>query len=291
MNKKSFLPLHKIISTVLFALAAVMAVAYFLALKFDFDFSIAHFSTDSFAFWLFAISAGVAAALAVVLTLACPKNATLSASPAPAPLSLFGGILAVIVSIFVFIAEMKSSREAIRIAKETLGKAQPVLYMQLIGSVMILALAAVIVLSCIEAQRGKTAHKIAAIIAPLSINLTMFARYFDFSQPLNGPVRNVTIMVHCAVLLFLLSEARLAFGDRITARFYVFASSVAASIGLGLSLGGVIWNIVDSGSQNPGESIARLALYVAVGLIAIDRLTVLPKVYVEVEEQKTEENK
>lgn len=291
MNKKSFLPLHKIISTVLFALAAVMAVAYFLALKFDFDFTIAHFATDSFAFWLFAISAGIAAALAVVLTLACPKNATLSASPAPAPLSLFGGILAVIVSIFVFITEMKSSREAIRIAKETLGKAQPVLYMQLIGSVMILAVAAVIVLSCIEAQRGKTAHKIASIIAPLSINLTMFARYFDFSQPLNGPVRNVTIMVHCAVLLFLLSEARLAFGDRVTARFYVFASSVAASIGLGLSLGGVIWNIVDSGTQNPGESIARLALYVAVGLIAIDRLTVLPKVYVEVEEQKTDENK
>ena len=291
MNKKSFLPLHKIISTVLFALAAVMAVAYFLALKFDFDFTIAHFATDSFAFWLFAISAGIAAVLAVVLTLACPKNATLSASPAPAPLSLFGGILAVIVSIFVFIAEMKSSREAIRIAKETLGKAQPVLYMQLIGSVMILAVAAVIVLSCIEAQRGKTEHKIASIIAPLSINLTMFARYFDFSQPLNGPVRNVTIMVHCAVLLFLLSEARLAFGDRVTARFYVFASSVAASIGLGLSLGGVIWNIVDSGTQNPGESIARLALYVAVGLIAIDRLTVLPKVYVEVEEQKTDENK
>ena len=291
MNKKSFLPLHKIISTVLFALAAVMAGAYFLAMKFDFDFSIAHFATDSFAFWLFAGSACIAAVLAVVLTFACPKKATLSASPTPSPLSLFGGILALIVSVAVFIAEIKSGREAIAISKETLGKAQPVLYMQLIGSVTILALAAVIVLYCIDSQRGKTAHKIAAILAPLSINLTMFARYFDFSQPLNGPVRNVTIIVHCAVLLFLLSEARLAFGDRITARFYVFASSAAASIGLGFSVGGIIWRMVDNVSPNPGESIVRLALYVAVGCIAIDRLTSLPKVYTETTEVTTEENK
>ena len=163
--------------------------------------------------------------------------------------------------------------------------------MQLIGSVTILAVAAVFILYSIDSQRGKTAHKIAAIIAPLSINLTMFARYFDFSQPLNGPVRNVTIIIHCAVLLFLLSEARLAFGERVTARFYVFASSVAASIGMGLSLGGVIWGIVDSSSPNPGETIARLALYVAVGCIAIDRLTSLPKVYTEVTEATTEENK
>ena len=289
MNKKSFLPLHKIISTVLFALAAVMAGAYFLAMKFDFDFSIAHFATDSFAFWLFAVSAGIAAVLAVVLTLACPKKATLSASPPPSPLSLFSGILALIIT--VMNTEIKSGREAIRIAKETLGKAQPVLYMQLIGSVTILAVAAVFILYSIDSQRGKTAHKIAAILAPLSINLTMFARYFDFSQPLNGPVRNVTIIIHCAVLLFLLSEARLAFGDRVTARFYVFASSVAASIGLGFSVGGIIWGIVDSSSPNPGESIARLAIYLSIGFIAIERLTVLPKIYTEATEVTTEENK
>ena len=111
MNNKSFLPLHKIISTVLFALAAVIAGAYFLAMKFDFDFDIAHFSTDSFAFLLFAIAAGVAALLAIVLTLVCPKNATLSSVPAPRPLSLFGGMLSAIVSVVIFATEIKSSRE------------------------------------------------------------------------------------------------------------------------------------------------------------------------------------
>lgn len=294
MKKTSYLPLHKKLTLILPILAVLIAAAYVLALKFDFDFGISHFSTDSLGFIIFVASSVIAILLAAVSTLACPKQMTLCPLPESGPVSLFGAILAVIVSVAVFITELGGARESVKAAKETVGKVQPVLYMQLIGCVTVLAVGAVVALYCIGSQRGKAAHRIVSIIAPLSINLTMFARYFDFTEPLNGPVRNITIVVHCAVLLFLLSEARLAFSDRITARFCIFSSSVAASVGLGFSLGGVLFKIIDMSTVVPGESFIRLALYVALGCVAVDRLIALPKVLAELpaaESEPENENK
>ncbi len=278
MNKKSFLSLHKIISILLPALAVVIAAAYLLAMKNDFEYDISHFKAGSAAFLIFASAAVAALVVSAVSALLCGKKLNITADPSPTPISLFGAILSIIVCIGIFITELKSGMADIELSKETVGRVTPILMMQLVGSILILFVGAAITLYCIDSQRGKTAHKIVSILAPISINLTMFACYFDFEQPLNGPVRNITTVVQCAMLLFLLSEARLAFGGRLTSPFYVFSSAVTASVGMGFSLGGILFKIVDLTAADPNETFLRLGLYVAVSCIAIDRLLALPKI-------------
>ena len=292
MNKKSFLSLHKIISILLPALTAVIAGAYCLAMKFDFEYNISHFKTGSMAFWIFTVAAAAALVASAVPAFASRKDLAITGTPTTGPVALFGAILSIIVSVGTFISEIKSGMDEIKLAGETLSRSTPpaALVMQLVGSVLVLFIGAEIALSCIDGQRGKIPHKIAAILAPLSINLTMFACYFDFEQPLNGPVRNVTTIVQCAVLLFLLSEARLAFGGRVTSPFYIFSSAIAASVGLGFSLGGALFKIIDLTKDDPNPSFLRLALYIAVGCIAVDRFMSLPKIIGDGEDKEEEKN-
>ena len=47
-----------------------------------------------------------------------------------------------------------------------------------------------------------------SMCACLGIMLVLFRDYFDFSQPLNGPLRNFAMLAYAALLLFLIAEAR-----------------------------------------------------------------------------------
>lgn len=275
MNKKTFSSVFEKLFLLLPILGVVIAIAYFLAMRQDFEYDIQHFATDSVWFWVFTSANIAAAVISAALAILPKKSVVVAKLPAPSPLSLFAAILSIIMAIGVFVTEIG----------EIAGPIQK------LASFLTLFIPASMAVYCIEKYRGSSIHRIIALLGAASVNLIMFARYFDFSQPLNGPVRNVTTLIHCAVLLFLLSELRLSFGissNRVTTAFYIFSSAVASSIALGFSVGGILYNVTSDSIGNPNESILRLGLYVAVAMVAIDRLLSFTKVSADAEKTNTE---
>ena len=133
---------------------------------------------------------------------------------------------------------------------------------------------------------NKLKSLICTLLGTLSVNIAMFGAYFDFSLPLNSPIRNFTTVCQASVLLFLLSEARLSLTPEdapgeLPAGYQFFASSACAVFGIGIGGGGALWQLIRSfsfGSEiigktpEPNLPVLRLALYLALGLIAADRL-------------------
>jgi len=62
---------------------------------------------------------------------------------------------------------------------------------------------------CIGLGKRGTAVTLFAIGSALHITLLLFRDYFDFSLPLNSPLRNMTLLITVAFLLFLLAESRM----------------------------------------------------------------------------------
>ena len=117
--------------------------------------------------------------------------------------------------------------------------------------------------------------------AILSVNMSIFVCYFDPAVPLNSPVRNLTTIMQCAALLFLLSEARLTFGvgsHRITMPSYIFANAACAALTGGIALGGILSRLLNSESADPNLSLLRLGLYLALAVTAVSRLYAMPKI-------------
>ena len=105
----------------------------------------------------------------------------------------------------------------------------------------------------------------------------MFACYFDFTLPLNSPVRNLITIAQAGVMLVLLSEVRLALSHelRSTSPFLVFTSAFAASAVLGISFGLCVYGFVSPDAAGMGISVYRFACYFGVSLLALSRLSAL----------------
>lgn len=269
MNRKTFTSIYEKAVLAFPVLGIIIAIGYFLALKNDFEYSIQHFTTDSVWFWVFAIPAAVACALAIVLALLPKKTAAIAIMPIPTPAALFATLFGAVMCVGVLITETKVT------------PAQIISPVQKVGSLLSVFIALTMALACVKKYRTGLLHKISSILAVLSINATMFACYFDFSQPLNGPVRNVTTIVQAAVLLFLISEMRLSFGlpaKRVTTVLYVLSSCATASLALGFSFGGMLYKIFESNPADPNPALLRLGIYLAVSIFALDRALQLPKI-------------
>lgn len=269
MNRETFTSIYKKALWALFALGIVIAPAYLIALLTDFEYSIHHFESGSVWFWIFTVAAFAAAAISAVLALLANRSVAIAKIPAPTPAALFAAIFGAVMCMGTFFTELNVSPAAI------------ISPMEKVGGILSVFIALTLVLACLKKYRGSAFHRISAVLAVLSINATMFSCYFDFSEPLNGPARNITTIVQAAVLLLLISELRLLFGiagKKITSILYVFSTCSAAALGFGFSLGGILYRIFANNPADPNPSLFRLGVYLAISIFAADRALRLPAI-------------
>lgn len=264
-----FIGMYKKITVIYPFLAVVISISYFLALKFDFETTIGHFKCGSVWFYILSAAILIAAAVSVVLSKLSEKKVSVTSYPEHGPLSIFASIFAALTAVMLLVS---SAADLSRGLLDSFGKYAAYLV-------------PFITLSMLLSLSKKTAvgliRTICATLGAVSINLTMFDLYFNFSIPINSPVRNLTIVANTAVLLFLFSEARLTFKmneRRVLTPFYIFSCTTTAAIALGISCGAILSKIFAPIPNDPNLSMYRLAMYAAIGLLALSRVFSLPKI-------------
>ena len=272
----------------LFGTAA--AVCYAAAMSRDFEFGLGHFSPSSVFFLAAVVFCALGCVLSLVYAASFAGRTVYRALPSPSPLSFFGAFLGAAMCVLIFMQNLLGYRtaraEEARDAADGLIVAGPLssVKLYLIAAVLGLFLAAALLFPLLHKSRHAWYAVIAALLGVLSVNISMFAAYFDFSVPLNSPVRNFTTLTQGVVLLFLLGEARIALCEDpadLPPAFQYFSSAACAVFGIGIGGGGGVWQILRSfsfGSEilfktpEPNLPASRLFLYAAIGCIAADRL-------------------
>ena len=264
-------------------LGLLLAVLYCLAMSRDFDFSIGHFAADSVPFRAAVILGILGAAVSLLAGVCLSGRTAFTGLASPGPLSFAAAAAGAVLAAALCVRTLL--RYSADLAEETAESLSPT-KLYLAAAVLGIFLSAALILSLFREKRHRWYALICTLFGGLSVNVAMFAAYFDFSVPLNSPVRNFTTLCQASALLFLLSEARLSLtredvpGDLPTG-FQTFASSACAVFCVGIGGGGAAWQLIRSlafGSEildktpEPNLSFLRLALYLALGLLAADRL-------------------
>lgn len=278
-----FLKLHRITTVILITLAAVIAASFFLAMRNDFDYIIGHFDSASLSFGILKFAAIAAVIVSCALALVARKSASFADDPAETPITTFAAILTALMSVAGLVATALDISLGVAVDRfQTVS----IILLPFVGISMILSL--------IPSLCRSRVRQITAILAVLSVNFSMFSDYFDFTLPLNSPVRNLVTVMKSAALIYLLSEARFSFGkksERATVPFFILTSGVAGSVSLGYSLGAIAFSLTSSAADNPNPDIISLALYAAIGIHAIGRFAITVKSAGEYVEPKKEEKK
>ncbi len=142
-----------------------------------------------------------------------------------------------------------------------------------VGEVItLLGMALFFAFGAIPSKAGGKLHVLFGIFACLSVNLMLFKNYFDFTLPLNSPIRNALTLTEGAFLLHLLSEMRTLLG-RNTVRFARFTSFVALSLTGGIAFGLLLALIFTPTTVPDGVSGARCVLCLLVAANAFLRCT------------------
>ncbi len=253
---------HKYLSVLCPILAIAIAAVFFAAMRSDFDRAIGHFERGS-AVWIVSVIAACAAVLlSSAVSVYAQKSASLIKNPAENPVTVFASVFSGILGFVCMISY------AADYSKGMLSKFDTVF------TVLVPFVGISMVLSLIGKLRFSALRKITAILAAAAVNMSMFGDYFDFSLPLNSPVRNVVTVVKAAILLYLLSEARFAFGaasKRLNLAATVFAAGITASVSLGYSAGMLFARLFSEASAYCPPA-AELALLFAVGIHAAGRM-------------------
>jgi hypothetical protein len=283
---KRYITFHKYLAPVCGGLAAVIAVSAFLAMRLDFDSTIGHFKSGS-APWIMSVIAALAAAVcAGACSIYAGRSASFADDPGENPVTVFGSILACILG-FVCMVVYAGDYSLGLLSK--FGAAFTVL-VPFVGISLVLA--------AVEKTRFSSVRKITALLAAAAVNLSLFADYFNFTLPLNSPIRNMMTVVKAAVLLYIVSEARFSFGvksKRLNLAASVFAAGTAASLTLGYALGGLGGRLFSQAAASC-PSAAELGLLAAIGIHALGRLVSMTAAigkYIppEPEKKKESENK
>ena len=265
------------------ALAAVIALSYFFALRFDFDYSIGHFERGSALFYILAGAIIVAVALSAAVSLFAKKKASItsipSASGAPTFISVFAAVMAAAALISEIFA-LTSQRAPGKLA--------------MISAIGLIAV--VLGVSTLISDKTNTSKlaQIALPLAALATAVRILDAYFDQTLTLNSPVRYITMLAELSVMLLLLSESRISFGIEITENggtarraflpFYLFANNACASLAIGFSVGALLhelipMDITDAKAVTATHpSLFRLALYLTIGALALARALTVHKI-------------
>lgn len=283
MNKQAeaFLSVYKKAVFVFPVLGAAAGICYFLAMRNDFEANIGHFARGS-------VTAGAAAALCIVSVLLsavlafCSRKKLMPAKvPDRDPLLVTASILGVVGAAGVlFLLAMPFLDPLFGTAAK--GRLQ--LFADLASVLLIPAL----ILTLMQDFKVSDARAFFWIGSAAAVILSLFACYFDFDDPLNSPVRVFTMLMQASVLLLTLAESRLALDPDAkrtycTAPFQIFACGTVSSVGLGVSLGGLLFALfgadyMDPMLADPNLPAFRLLLYFGLALFGLSRLFALPKI-------------
>ena len=248
-------------------LGIVIALALSVGLVMDFDEDIGHFAIGSPSFYLMTAGTAAAALIAAVFGKCATQKFSLTSCPETAPLSVCASYFTALMAIITAAAFFYDTFLLNRIATP----------LELMSNGTLFALPVSMLLGAHETTRHSTVRVIFAILAALSVNLNMFACYFDFTLPLNSAVRNLITIAQAGAMLILLSEVRLALSPerRATAPFLVFSSVFGASAVFGISFGLCVFAFVSPDAIDMGISVYRFASYFGIALLALSRLFAL----------------
>lgn len=253
---------------VLAVLGIVIALTLSTGLVTSFDEEIGHFEYGSVMFYTMAAGVIVSAVLSAVLGRSANTKFSLTVFPDSHPLSLCASY---------FTAILAAVSSAAAFYDIYVLHIRPAGTLELLSAAFLPAVTVSMLLGAHEKTRQSVVRIVFALLAVLAINFTMFACYFDFTLPLNSPVRNLVTIVQAGVLLVLLSEVRLAISTehRSSAPFLVFSSAFAASAVLGISFGLCVFGFVSPDAPAMGISVYRFACYFGIALLALSRLLAL----------------
>lgn len=247
-----------------------LIIALFLSagLVTSFSEEIGHFEYGAVTFYVTAAGIAAAAVISAIMGKLSREKFSLTAYPESSLLSAAAGYFTAVMAAVTAGAELYSIYVLFTHIPSTL---------EILACVLTPAITVSAVLGAHEKTRGSVLRIVFAILAVLAVNLYMFACYFDFTLPLNSPVRNIITIVQAGVMLFLLSEVRLALSPetRATAPFFVFTSAFAGSAVLGISFGLCVYAFVSPDAAAMGISVYRFGCYFGIGMLALSRLLAL----------------
>ncbi len=270
LNKKyRLLP---ILSLVLTVAAAVFLI---LALKSNFDYTLGYFDFASPAF----VALAVSLSLGVILTAAAAvtsKDYSLMKRPADNIATVFGGTFASVICLFNIFEKLGGFASAGVPLKE-LGTPA---VLNLLTAVLQIALPLFCLLALGKKTRVSRARAAVGSIGVLSFVSHLFATYFDFTLPINSPMRYLNIIATSCCALYLLGESRLSFpkeANRPPYRISLVSSVLCSSLSLGLSAAFIIASCFITGAEStdPTPPILFSALYAALSVSALGRLVSL----------------
>ncbi len=265
MKENRFTLTLKSWGTKLTAIGVVIAVALSSGLVLSFEGDIGHFRKNAPMFYL--LVGGVLAATAVSAYLGRSATGRFSLAKFPEHSLLSAG--AAYFSAFLAAVSAAAELYDMYILHPGTGSA-----LGLAAAILTPAITVFFLLGTHEKTDQSTGRVLFGILAVLSVTVHMFANYFDFTLPLNSPVRNVVTIAEAGMMLFLLSEVRLALdpAKRATVPFFTFTSAFAASVVFGISFGLCVFAFASPDAAAMGISVYRFACYFGSGLLALSRL-------------------
>ncbi len=267
LNKKYILfPLVSLV------LALVTAVSLILALKYSFDFTLGYFDYSSPAFVVLETSAvlGVILALAAALT---SRNYVLAKRPVENIATVFGGTFASVICLFNIFGQASD------LAKGgfSIGELENTAKLNLLTALLQIFIPVFFLLVLSNKTRVSRIRGAVGSLGAMSFVAYLFASYFDFTLPINSPMRYLNVIATGCCALFMLGESRLAFpktANRPPYRLSLVSSALSTAVCLGISVGFIISSYFITGAAeiNPNPPILFSALYAAVSITSAGRL-------------------
>lgn len=268
---------NKRISTVSPIIAALIAGTYYIAMKLNFDADIGHFARGSVPFIICVVLSVLSGAVAV-LTYYSAKKYDLERNDSVQPVYVFGAVLASILSVAILIFGLRDMKLTVLSAGGTFTSLSADNKLEFVSLLLSPMIAAAYILTLVKQTRNTWPHTLCCIFAALCLNVYLFACYFDFSLPLNSPVRNYITVMDSSILLFFLSEAKLSFvneKNRVSYAFSYFASFLCSTVTLGISLGMFLSRLLNPIANDPQPNMLVCAMFFAVSVTALARLNSL----------------
>ncbi len=235
-QKKSF-PIPAVLAGVF---ALFVGLTLFLAMRSDFQTDIGHFAVGSPLVIAFIAGCAASAVLAAVLAFAAGQKGRAEAVPysfVRKVTSICTAAAAAVLFVVVLWSELL-----------TPGRSVP-------SVISLVTMPGLVAFYALGAFPGKIRAWV-GIAACLSANFMLFRGYFDFTLPLNSPIRNAIAVMEAAFLLFLLSEMRSLLG-RGMGVFGRFASFAAVSLMGGIALGLGLAMTLSAGTVPDGVSFTQ----------------------------------
>jgi len=275
LSTRRFLSRFRILRGIPGILALAAAVLWPLVLLLDFDTDIGHIAKGSVLFVLLCVCLGLGCAAALALSFSAGR-VRLYRYPKTGMSETFFGILTAALFGIRFVQDayyLLFPKEITDIAD--LPVAGSALLPLLEKLAVWCSLFCVLYFLCIGLGKRGAVTALFGLGAALDMMLVLFRDYFDFTLPLNSPLRNMTLVLCVSVLLFLLAEVRMHVDLwYVEMPFALFADLLLILVGGGIGLGQCVLFFLDGAPME--ISLLEQAAYVSMAGLALCRLHQYP---------------